>query len=513
MAAQWSPFTAYAIGDVVSYIGLEYSATVANINTPPVPATPTWSPVTPGGGAVANWSTYPAVSDVTLASNNILTVARTDTGIVRVGQLAPLLGSTYIDVLTDLSSNFNVDTAGDVVSSFGTQNYSLNSTGGKTEGIISYNSGTKTTVFNTAPIVPTSGIEVVGSVSASADVVSSFGTQNYSLNSTGGKTEGIVSYNSGTKTTVFNTAPIVPTSGIEVVGSVSASADIVSSFGTQNYSLNTLGSLLPGLLARLDAVMIATGQSASNVYYTGGSGVGTPSSWVPDQSPPEAGGTSNGWRFTKAAGGGGGTKKMNWYPYNPLYGLSPPYTQPVGSFLKRDLQACWAVITPAISISVQGVLFFNIFTYDYPSPPTTAFSNRWDYCANNLALPLTTGLLTLQAGFKYLICCVDADKIVATPGALTTITNCNGQFPSQTQTTKLRDPIDIHTDIPHITFTAVALSTGTDPTPPADPSQVYVSAISLSTTSSSVAAGLDFTVHSIGFRAGGYNVEYTTLYS
>lgn len=455
MASQWNQYTAYAVGNVVEYIGLQYSATVANINTPPFPATPTWNLISPGGGGgnVSQWSTFPAVSDVSLVSNNILTVARTDTGIVRVGQMEPLLGGSYIEVMTDLSGASAIFT-GDVDVSEG------------------------------------------------------------SVNATILKTDGIVSYNAGTKTTVFNTAPIVSGSGVEVVGSVSASADVVSSFGTQNYSLNTLGQLLPGLLARLDAVMIGSGQTVSPVYYTGGSGVGTPSDWVPDQSPPEAGGTANGWRFTKAAGGGGGTKKMNWYPWNPLYGLSPPYSPPVGSFTKDNLAACYAIITPSINIVTQGVIFFNVFSYDYASPPTSAFNNRWDYCLNNLALPLTTGGLTLQAGFKYLIYCCDADKIVATPGTLTTITNCNGQFPSQTQTTKLRDPIDIHTDIPHIAMTAVALTTGTDPSPPTDPSQVPVSAIALSTTSSSVAAGLDFTVHAIGFRAtGGLNVEYTTLYS
>ena len=463
MAAGYPPYnpsTQYAGGDSVGYNGLAYVATQFVSGVPPQPTTPFWNLITPTGGGGGGGITNPLTANLDCATFDVYAAGRFNGATLECDTIDALPGSLQ----TEITVNQNLRVVG----------------AGKNMECANDFLGRVATITQT------------------------------SLNDVFDRAAGIVSYDPAQKLTVFNAPPLVPTSGVEVVGSVSASADVISSFGTNNYSLNTLGGLLTGLLARLDAVMVAVGQSTTVANY---SIIGTPSGWVPDQSPPEAGGTNNGWRFTKAAGGGGGTKKMNWYPYNPLYGLSPPYVQPPASFLKRDLEACWAVITPSINIATQGVLFFNIFTYDYASPPTSTFSNRWDYCANNLALPLTTGGLTLQAGFKYLICCVDADKIVATPAVITNITNANGQFPSQTQTTKLRDPIDIHTDIPHIAFTAVALTTGTDPTPPADPSQVYVSAIALATTSSSVAGGLDFTVHSIGFRAGGYNVEYTTVYS
>jgi len=456
----WSPFTTYNGGDAVGYNGLAYVANAIVSGTAPLPANAFWSLITPtggggGGGDVTQWSTYPAVSDVTIATYNITDVARTDTGIVRVGTIDPELGGTFVNVSVDLSGASNLTALGDVISAFSTSNNSLNNVCDRAAGIVSYNPGSRLTTFENA------------------------------------------------------TPPFIAGQGLQVNGNVSALFDVTSLNGT--YSLTTLGRLLPGLLAKLDSVMVGTVIPTTVTY----SSVTTPSSWVPDQSPPEAGGINNGWRFTKTAGGGGGTKKMNWYPYNPIYGQTVPYSLPVGSnFLKNQLEALWIVITPTISINVQGVIFFNIYTYDYSSPPTppATFNNRWDYCCNNLALPLTTGGLTLQSGFKYLLCCVDADKIVATPGALTTITNCNGQFPSQTQTTKLRDPIDVHTDIPHITMTAVALTTGTDPSPPSDPSQVYVSQFAISTTSSNVAAGLDFTIHSIGYRANGNSVEYNLVY-
>lgn len=464
MSAGYPPFnptTQYAGGDSVGYNGLAYVATQFVSGVPPQPTTPFWNLITPTGGGGGGGITNPLTADLDCATFDVYAAGRFNGATVECDTIDPLPGS----LATEISVGQNLRVVG-----VGKNLESAN--------------------------------DVLGRVALPTQT---------SLNDVFDRAAGIVSYDPLQKLTVFNTAPLVPTSGVEVVGSVSATSDVVSSYGTNNYSLNTLGQLLSGLLARLDATMISVGQTTSTANYAS---IGTPSDWVPDQSPPEAGGTDNGWRFTKAAGGGGGTKKMNWYPYNPLYGLSPPYTQPVGSFLKRELEACYAIITPAININIQGVIFFNIFSYDYASPPTSAFNNRWDYCLNNLALPLTTGGLTLQAGFKYLIYCCDADKIVATPGALTTITNCNGQVPSQTQTTKLRDPIDIHTDLPHIPMTAVALTTGTDPSPPTDISQVPVSAIALSTTSSNVAGGLDFTVHAIGFRAtGGTNVEYTTVFS
>jgi hypothetical protein len=459
---QWSPFTTYNGGDTVGYNGLAYVANAIVSGTAPLPANAFWSLITPtggggGGGDITQWSTYPAVSDVVVSSFNVTGVSRTDTGIVRVGVIDPELGGSYVQASVDISGASDFLAGDDVKSRWAQPNQtSLNDVYDRASGIVSYNSGSRITTFESA------------------------------------------------------TPPFLIGQGVQVNGTINALFDVTAGNGL--YSLSTLGSLLPGLLAKLDSVLIGYYLPTVANY----SLIGTPSNWVPNQSPPEAGGIANGWRFTKAAGGAGGTKKMNWFPYNPVYGQSIPYTIPVGSnFLKNQLEALWIVITPTININVQGVIFFNIYTYDYSNPPTppSEFTNRFDYCCNNLALPLTTGGLTLQSGFKYLLCCVDADKIVATPGSLPSITNCNGQFPSQTQTTKLRDPIDIHTSMPHITMTAVSYNTGVVPFPPADPSQVYVSQFAISTTSSAVAAGLDFTIHSIGYRANGTSVEYNFAFS
>ena len=77
----------------------------------------------------------------------------------------------------------------------------------------------------------------------------------------------------------------------------------------------------------------------------------------------------------------------------------------------------------------------------------------------------------------------------------------------------MRDPYDIHTDIPHVPFNAVV---GASNTPqPADISNVAVSAISISSNSLAVTPTLDWTVESFGFSGnnGEENVSYTLNYS
>ena len=122
-------------------------------------------------------------------------------------------------------------------------------------------------------------------------------------------------------------------------------------------------------------------------------------------------------------------------------------------------------------------------------------------------LKITTKYKNLKMAFlKYLIYCYDAPKIVATPANLTTITQANGQYPTQTYATRLQDPYDIYTDIPHIPFSAVSLHPNPQTAPV--PLDVQVSAIALSTTSSSLTAGLDVEVLAFGFKSGVENYEY-----
>jgi hypothetical protein len=326
-----------------------------------------------------------------------------------------------------------------------------------------------------------------------------------------------------------------------------------------------------GLQNRLQIVPTLVGQSTSTVLY---SAIGSPSTWIPDNTSylPITGGNNNGWRQFKEVGTSGISTKVSWWPYNPYYGQSLPFTvNPSPLILKKNLNSVWAVIYTKNRISVQGEIFFNIFTYDVANPPTSpgnTFTNRFDYSILNFASPEgapVTFPATLAGGFRYLICAVDAPKYtqqtlvtvnatamvtgqtytiltvgntnwtsigaaVATIGCVfvknatagtgngtgsqevnTSILIGNGQYPNQTGF--LRDPYDIRTDIPHIPFSAVLVATNTPQ--PADPSSVAVSGIAISGTSGTVSPTLDWTVEAIGYSAnnGAQNYSYTLNYS
>ena len=339
------------------------------------------------------------------------------------------------------------------------------------------------------------------------------------------------------------------------------------------------GPMDAGLQSRLQIVPTLSGQLISAVSYTGPTGVGSPSSWVPDAGSalPLTGGTLDGWRNFKQVGTSGTSTKVSWFPYNPYFGASLPYTvNPSPTILKKDLQSVWAIITTKNRISTQGQIFFNIFTYDVANPPTTplnTFTNRFDYVIGTYPTMYGTGVTTsqtLNGGFRYLICAVDSPKIVQQTTANRTVTlllndlvsgrtytigtvgtgvnwvamgaavatvGCVfvyngvaatgtlgvateevstsilvGNLQTPTQTTFLRDPYDIHTDIPHVQFNAVV---GASNTPqPADIANVAVSAICISSTSGTVTPTLDWTVEKIGFSAnnGAVNYEYTLTY-
>jgi hypothetical protein len=421
------------------------------------------------GGNPATWATYPAQGDVDLSGFVLFNSGRVETGIVRTGTLDPELGGSNIYVNANLIVDGSIQTSQDIyVSSISVlELYSTVSGGGGGGG---------------------------GDPSTTSTLV--------------GKTTGILTYDSGARLTTFedNNPPFVANQGILVNG------DVRAGFTPPYVSLLDLGNgiNLNALYNKLQIIPCALGQQSSILVYTT---VGTPSEWVPDNQPPTAG-TDNSWRHIKPAGAPGVGIKINWAMYNPYYGQSLPYiSPPLPTILKKDLNAVWAVIRPNANIATQGAIFFNIFTYDTTNPPVGAFTSRWDYNANNLALPLTTGALTLCAGFTYLIYCWDQDKIVATPANLTTITQANGQYPGQTRPYQLHDPYDIYTDIPHVGFSAVSLHPNPQTAPA--PLDVPVSGIALNTTSSSLTAGLDFDVIAFGYRAnnGAQNYEYVLNYT
>lgn len=344
------------------------------------------------------------------------------------------------------------------------------------------------------------------------------------------------------------------------------------------------GGSISSLDNRLQIVATATGQTVSTITYSGGSGVGSPSAFIPDNTTflPVSGGQNNGWRCTKQVGTSGTSTKIAWYQYNPNYGLSTPYTvDPSPAFTKQQLKSVYAIIYTKNRITTQGQIFFNIFTYDVASPPATqtAWTTRFDYSIGQYATALGTGTTalttqTLVGGYRYLICCVDTPKIVqqttatvagqalvigteytisivgnaiwtSVGAAVNTIgcvftatgTSAGGTTGSATfevntvasagtiltsgvqtpgQTGFLRDPYDIHTDIPHVPFNAGLIVTGGN-TQPVDISAVPVIAIAVSTNSGTVPVTADFTVEAIGFSAdngsGTANFEYTLQYS
>jgi hypothetical protein len=279
---------------------------------------------------------------------------------------------------------------------------------------------------------------------------------------------------------------------------------------TTNIATNT--SNISSLNTKLQAVSTSVGQQTTKVKY---SVVGSPSSYVPDQSPPIANIVDmKGWRFTKPTGIN--ATKINWYMFSPYYGLTPPLVAPVPAILKSSLTSVWAVITTTNPITTQGYLYFNIYTYDYLNPPLLPlsgsgappfYSNRWSYnmCPNGL--PTTTAIPTLCEGYKYLLYCWDAPKLVSTPAISSTITMANGQFPSQTASQKLRDPLDIYTDLVHVPLGAVNFNTTNTPQP-ANPLNVYVSGISIETPTSNVNPALDFTIEAFGYNDQRFVLTY-----
>jgi hypothetical protein len=180
----WSPFTTYEGGDAVGYLGLAYVANAIVSGTAPLPANSFWSLITPtGGGGVSN----PLTSNLDCGTFDVFNATTFNGTTVECDTIDPKPGSlaTFIDVNQSLrvaGAGNDLESVNDVAGRVGTVTAtSLNDVFDRAAGIASYNAGTKTTVFNTAPIVPGSGVEVVGDVSASSDVVASFGLNNYSL--------------------------------------------------------------------------------------------------------------------------------------------------------------------------------------------------------------------------------------------------------------------------------------------------------------------------------------------
>jgi hypothetical protein len=138
------------------------------------------------------------------------------------------------------------------------------------------------------------------------------------------------------------------------------------------------------------------------------------------------------------------------------------------------------------------MLSLNIYSYSATGIPNF-YNTRWGY---NI---LGTGT-TLVAGYTYLLYAFDI---------AVTSTGANGTIVPPTQTTFLRDPYDIHTDIPHIgmqnVVTAGSTATGY--------SSVPITLLTITSTNALVTGGVDFNILKCGYKVGGTNVEYTLQYT
>ena len=241
----------------------------------------------------------------------------------------------------------------------------------------------------------------------------------------------------------------------------------------------------PGLYNKLQIVSVAT-PTQTNVVWTGLTG--PPNSWVwdPTTASPTSG-AGNSWRFSKGATG---TTSISWSMFTSG-GTGPPSP----SIPKNTLEAVYFLIKPTINItntSGTNMLSLNIYSYSASGTPNF-YNTRWGYNV------LGTGT-TLVAGYTYLLYAFDV--AVTSAGG-------NGTLVPPTQTTFLRDPYDIHTDIPHIgmqnVITAGSTTAGYDSVP------IILAAIT--STNALVTGGVDFIITKCGYNAGGTNIEYTLQYT
>jgi hypothetical protein len=132
-------------------------------------------------------------------------------------------------------------------------------------------------------------------------------------------------------------------------------------------------------------------------------------------------------------------------------------------------------------------------------------------------VPGTTPWTTLGAAVAVIGCVFTYNGVLATgTGTCTYEVNTSilvGNGITPTQTSFLRDPYDIHTDLTHITLNAVANATPGLIVGNAE--DLPVSAIVFGTTSSAITPTLDITVEKLGFSANGgtVNYEYSMIYS
>lgn len=297
----------------------------------------------------------------------------------------------------------------------------------------------------------------------------------------------------------------IDSDNIEITGSNGNAGDVIIKNGSNNLAWSGIPqSFITAFLAKTRSVL-ATSTNLSTIVY---SVLPVPSIWVQDQSPPI---NQNGhWGFNKPIGD---IRKFNWTCFDPYYPSAPSMTPPSTIILKSQLQAFYIIITINTlmnSASQQGYIYFELFTYDYVNGSSTFYTNQWTYVMPVNALPWnTTASLNLSAGQRCLLYARDDQKVVANPATPATFASGNGQ--KLNQNTYLGDPVNIHTDIPHIAFNFANYNI--TPTPqPTDINNVAISKMNISCSSGVKATALNVDIETIGYITNGINQEYNLNY-
>jgi hypothetical protein len=254
-ASLWSQYPATSVIDVSGY-GLTRVGDLSGVvSINGVPYAPT---------SAADWSLYPAIHAVDISNQELLNVNNIgflDNGtIIGAGQLS-VLASGNLTLASDNSGNVNIGTGnkgdinittggtgndvtigGDTIRLTGTVAVDVNSTLNMTANnitnlsqVINSTSGLTLTTFGNVETTSTSG-SIISTASVNNDIIATNGAVNITAN-----------------TQIDVSAPTINLNAVTInanaaltASSVSTPGDVVSSSGTNNYSLNTVGALVSG---------------------------------------------------------------------------------------------------------------------------------------------------------------------------------------------------------------------------------------------------------------------------
>ena len=248
-ASLWSQYPATSALDISGY-DISGVVTINGAAYPPVTST-------------ADWSNYPAIQNVDISGydlNNVNNLTMPDNGVI--------LSAGQLSIFADLGKNLNIATNGGGDVNIGTGNAAdINiSTGGTGNDVVI--GGDQIRLTATTNIVANGTLDlmennIINVNSITADIVQgetnllvrADGTGDLTLSTAAGVVNvispgiGIIinSGASGNTTIDANNIILTPDGTVQVQGSQTTTGDVTSSFGTDNYSLNTIGALVGGI--------------------------------------------------------------------------------------------------------------------------------------------------------------------------------------------------------------------------------------------------------------------------